>query len=80
MEYTTIWSGSAVRAALTVKVVGESAGAIKFVVPDSRSKATFWLPKSALKVVDEQYSLAFWFTKNDYLRGLFDRYATHYKG
>ena len=79
-SYTTIWSGRKVRAALTVKVVDESTAAIKFAVPDSRSKATFWLPKKALTVTDGQYDLAFWFTKGDYLRGLFDRYATHYRG
>lgn len=79
MEFATIWSGSAVRAALTVKKLEESAGAVKFVVADN-AKCTFWLPKKALKMVDEQYSLAFWFTKTPYLKGLFDRYATHYKG
>jgi hypothetical protein len=79
MEYTTIWSsGRAVRAALTVKVVGESAGAMKFVVADN-AKATFWLPKKALKINDGVFDLAFWFTKGDYLANLFNRYATHYK-
>jgi hypothetical protein len=78
MEYFTIWSGSAVRAALTVKKLDESAGAVKFVVADN-AKCTFWLPKKALKVENEQYSLAFWFTKSAYLKGLFDRYANHYK-
>ncbi len=78
MEYFTIWSGSAVRAALTVKKLDESAGAVKFVVADN-AKCTFWLPKKALKMVDEQYSLAFWFTKSAYLKCLFDRYANHYK-
>lgn len=79
-SYTTIWSGRAVRAALTVKVVDQSSAAIKFLVPDSLSNATFWLPKKALRMVDGQYDLAFWFVKGDYLRGLFDRYATHYRG
>ena len=78
MEYFTIWSGSAVRAALTVKKLDESAGAVKFVVADN-AKCTFWLPKSALKWKDSQYHLAFWFTKSAYLKGLFDRYANHYK-
>ena len=78
-EYTTIWSGRAVRAALTVKVLDQSSGAIKFVVPDNE-KCTFWLPKKALREVDGQYDLAFWFIKGDYLRSLFDRYASHYKG
>lgn len=78
MEYYTIWSGSAVRAALTVKMGNETAGAIQFVVADN-AKCTFWLPKSSLKWKDGQYQLAFWFTKTPYLKGLFDRYATHYK-
>ena len=77
-SYTTIWSGRNVRAALTVKKIDESTGAMKFVVADN-AKCTFWLPKKALKAMDGQYDLAFWFTKGDYLRGLFDRYATHYK-
>jgi hypothetical protein len=51
---------------------------VKFVVADN-AKCTFWLPKKALKVENEQYSLAFWFTKSAYLKGLFDRYANHYK-
>ena len=76
--YTTIWSGRAVRAALTVKVLQESPAAIKFVVADNE-KATFWLPKKALKMVDECYDLAFWFTKGEYLASLFNRYANHYK-
>jgi len=79
MEYTTIWSGSAVRAALTVKMRGQTAGAVQFVVADN-AKLTFWLPKKALSMVDGQYTLAFWFTKSDYLKNIFDRYATHYKG
>ena len=78
MEFATIWSGSAIRAALTVKKMDETAGAVKFVVADN-AKCTFWLPKKALKIVDEQYTLAFWFTKSAYLKGLFDRYANHYK-
>jgi hypothetical protein len=76
--YTTIWSGRNVRAALTVKVLQESPAAIKFVVADNE-KATFWLPKKALKMVDECYDLAFWFTKGEYLASLFNRYANHYK-
>ena len=78
MEYFTIWSGSAVRAALTVKMRGQTAGAVQFVVADN-DKCTFWLPKKALSMEDGQYKLAFWFTKSDYLKGLFDRYANHYK-
>jgi hypothetical protein len=78
-EYKTIWSGSRVRAALTVKLIQESPAALKFVVADNE-KATFWLPKKALKVVqDSQYDLAFWFTKGEYLGSLFNRYANHYK-
>jgi len=32
-----------------------------------------------LKMVDECYDLAFWFTKGEYLASLFNRYANHYK-
>jgi hypothetical protein len=78
MQYTTIWSGRNVRAALTVVQLDESPKAIKFVVADNE-KCVFWLPKKALKFVDEQYDLAFWFSKGEYLASLFNRYANHYK-
>jgi len=75
--YTTIWVGRVVRRALTVKVLDESPKAMKFVVADN-AKCTFWVPKKALKFVDEQYDMAPW-VMNEYLVNLFNRYANFYK-
>jgi hypothetical protein len=77
-----IWkSGYAVRASLGTILVGETDRAYKFKVLNSSRDLFFHLPKKAVKfdpTLEATINLAHWFTADEYLRGLFDRYANHY--
>jgi hypothetical protein len=80
-----IWkNGNGVRAALCVSKVDETAKAIKFKVLHIDKEYTFFVPKSALKEdtdagVENMLTLANWFKPEEFIRFLFDRYASHYK-
>lgn len=79
MEYVSLWSvGYRVKAALTVVMVAETDKAIQFEVADN-PKIKLWFPRKALTVFENnQWKIAPWFTFNDFTRGVFDRYASHY--
>lgn len=77
-----IWkTGRAVRASLGTVLVSETERAYKFKVLNANRELFFHLPKKAVKFdpkLEATINLAHWFTADDYLRGLFDRYANHY--
>lgn len=77
-----IWkTGRAVRASLGTILVAETERAYKFKVLNANRELFFHLPKKAVKFdpkLEATINLAHWFTADDYLLGLFDRYANHY--
>ena len=79
----SIWkTGYSVHTALGVLLVGETERALKFKVLNANKDLFFHLPKKAVKFNTENegiINLAYWFTADDFLRSLFDRYANHYK-
>ena len=79
MEYVSLWSvGSRVSAALTVVVVAQTDKAIQFEVADN-TKIKLWFPRKALTVMENnQWKIAHWFSFNEFTRGVFNRYASHY--
>lgn len=76
-----IWvSGYRVNAALVVREIGSSDKAIQFEVANN-PKIKLWFPRKALtadKNIQNVLNLARWFSFNDFLRSVFDRYADHY--
>lgn len=78
----SLWStGYSVSAALSVEISGESEKAMKFTVL-GQPKCSFWLPKKAVKFDPANegiITLAGWFTKDSFLKSMFDRYGNHYK-
>ena len=81
MEYVSLWSiGYRVRAALCVTVVAQTDKAIQFEVVDN-PKIKLWFPLKALTkdaVGENSYKIAHWFSFNDFVRSVFNRYANHY--
>lgn len=78
--FTLFSAGYRVSSALTVEIAQESEKAIKFVVVDNK-KCSFWIPKKAVtknKDVDGVFNLAGWFTKDAFLKNMFDIYGSHY--
>jgi hypothetical protein len=79
----SIWkTGRSVHTALSVLLVGETERALKFKVLDANKDLFFHLPKKAVKFDTKNegiINLAHWFTVDDFLRSLLDRFATHFK-
>lgn len=79
MSYVSLWSvGYRVKAALCVKIVATTDKAIQFEVADN-PKIKLWFPLKAISMPgEEQYKIAHWFSFNEFTRGVFNRYASHY--
>lgn len=81
-NYFTLWkTGYRVQAALYVQLVGETAKAYKFKCLDSAKQYEFFMPKKACEFDRNNkgiIAIARWFDVQDFLKFLFDRYASHY--